>query len=941
MHEVDLLSSTSSDDDSEGKGAQRSSVAVLFASTCILVSLAGAIWAIAKIAGDGGSQDIETRELGSLSQAPQCTSGNAGEWHALDNRDPAVSIVMKRGLHLVDIHRLRCKPRAPMLTGSICTSWLNDDYARASTAVRAQWKNKADCSGLDFKIAWPCGQQEQQMSLSYSRGSARYELLATAPDHCEMTSEEQGSFVEINITKNVEALGQQAVNSLQELMNKEGCAGSTPLSLQKVVAAASKATVYQSTGLILAVDVPDKGTVHTCMTARNDAYYSLGQLPRFGTGFFGHARFSACGNLQEWSSCLQHHPNAKKIEQKSLSNISEHALQGLYSFGLQVEDVHSDAIERQLLMDDWISGRALQAVPHMKPPMQHRHLRSNGTDLPDDHQPHASGPLQHCFSGAPILDQGSCGLCYAAASVTMLSIRKCINTSQPGHVPDPSEYNYATQEFGQCACRQEARAKDRYNISANCAARSHCDGGNIRGVWDRWMRMLGASRLKRKDCYAYTHRCMESSGIVNPVMNSGMCFIHSQQPIWDKPCDCIDSSLRQKPWQSCPSTQDACSSLDPPDNMYFISSRPQGLSSQETMENMQLHILEAGPLYATVNIPKSFWVFFRFGGPGLRGDVYTDASTDSTGGHAIVVVGWGKTMPWDLKGISRSGETYWTFRNSWGDQWGQNGYGNVLAGQDIMKIETSMAAGMFGPHADFAAPSCKWSYMTELPISVPGMGLARYSLGLAIECSEDATLEILLEKVQSSSAGQAEWYRGGPFRCDRGQDDQICKLDNIDLMAPGYGVTGSPTTANLIIRSWDSDGNEAWIPYGIDLGSAQSPKVWELGAKLVGVPGPSCSGCKNEGPFPDPGNAIQQLQKIDSQAGRGEGAPLLVEAASCSFAGSADLGALLKCNLIAYVIAVWSMLILVPCCCLLCCQPSNGRGTPQQKPGLLPAESHA
>eukprot|EP00930_Biecheleria_cincta_P038840 TRINITY_DN26701_c0_g1_i1.p1 TRINITY_DN26701_c0_g1~~TRINITY_DN26701_c0_g1_i1.p1 ORF type:complete len:1031 (-),score=142.28 TRINITY_DN26701_c0_g1_i1:189-3281(-) len=863
-------------------------------------------------------------ELGYPHNFPACDLNEAKTWQPFEKSDPAVVVAMNRGLHLVDVHRLRCNPKVPMLAGSSCTSWAEDFYAIVPETVSPHWRHKKDCSGFDVKLEWSCGQDKQEMSVSFTPKTSTWELLATVPDHCVMSADTEGSWVEINITEDVVKVGVEATGRLQRMMEMEGCAGQTPIALKQVWGAASKAVALYSIGMILLVDVPGNGTVIACMTAEQDPDFDKGKSLNIGTGFFGDSKFRACGSpLEEWGACYRSGTVKLGRHQKPLEGILNSVStarrlqdQGL---GLQVEDPHVEASERQLMLDDWLSGRQPAAGDHVKPPLQHRKLSKKqkpGVEIPEDHAPHLRGEYLHCYKDSPILDQGGCGLCYAAASVTMMSLRKCITMTEAGEQAKPEAYHYATQEFGECACGKGIEPGDgMFDIAKNCVARSGCSGGNILGVWDRWMRMH-KGKLRSRYCYPYTHKCKSSSGIVNPYMGGGQCAEHRSQSLWDRPCHCIDPSLQNQPWGSCPTSQDDCSTLDIPDRMYFVSVRPQGLSAQETVENIQLHLIEGGPLYATVIIPQSFWSFFG-GSQGRAGDVYSDPSTESTGGHAIVLVGWGKTTARQPKGVG-PGQTYWTLRNSWGPTWSENGYGNVLAGKDIMNIESRVVAAMFGDHDDFASPSCKWTTYTEMPISLP-IGLARYTMGLSIVCSEEATLEVLVEQAKTDG-GTRRFYQSKPFRCGSSMEGHVCNLNNIDLLGPGYGVSDAIKTVSIIIRSWDEDGNEAWLPYGITMHGTGSSGISDVGVALFGVPAASCMGCKDH-PYSDPGAALEQLRKINQgeKAADSSVDTLLERAAPCSFIGSSDLGSLLQCNFIAYVGSFCALLFCMPLCCCFCC----------------------
>ena len=56
--------------------------------------------------------------------------------------------------------------------------------------------------------------------------------------------------------------------------------------------------------------------------------------------------------------------------------------------------------------------------------------------------------------------------------------------------------------------------------------------------------------------------------------------------------------------------------------------------------------------------------------------------------HSITLIGWGTaTRMWRGRNVS---VPYWIIRNSWGVQWGMNGYGYVLAGCNCCGIEEDL-----------------------------------------------------------------------------------------------------------------------------------------------------------------------------------------------------------------------------------------------------------
>ena len=60
---------------------------------------------------------------------------------------------------------------------------------------------------------------------------------------------------------------------------------------------------------------------------------------------------------------------------------------------------------------------------------------------------------------------------------------------------------------------------------------------------------------------------------------------------------------------------------------------------------------------------------------------------ETDGYHAIAIIGWG---------VESDGTKYWIIRNSWGPEWGQNGYGKILRGENRAIIESDLWAMHYG-----------------------------------------------------------------------------------------------------------------------------------------------------------------------------------------------------------------------------------------------------
>merc|ERR1712054_694635 len=78
--------------------------------------------------------------------------------------------------------------------------------------------------------------------------------------------------------------------------------------------------------------------------------------------------------------------------------------------------------------------------------------------------------------------------------------------------------------------------------------------------------------------------------------------------------------------------------------------------SVRTVSQIQQDLVQNGPMYVAFSVYSDF--------PTYKSGVYTKTSGSSfLGGHAVTLVGYGEL----------DGQKYWKIKNSWNEQWGDNG----------------------------------------------------------------------------------------------------------------------------------------------------------------------------------------------------------------------------------------------------------------------------
>merc|ERR1712146_70382 len=87
-----------------------------------------------------------------------------------------------------------------------------------------------------------------------------------------------------------------------------------------------------------------------------------------------------------------------------------------------------------------------------------------------------------------------------------------------------------------------------------------------------------------------------------------------------------------------------------------------GSFSVSGVENIKKALYEHGPLSAAFSVYSDF--------PTYKSGVYEHKTGSMLGGHAVLIVGYG----------TENGVDYWRVKNSWNDQWGDNGFFKIKQG---------------------------------------------------------------------------------------------------------------------------------------------------------------------------------------------------------------------------------------------------------------------
>lgn len=145
------------------------------------------------------------------------------------------------------------------------------------------------------------------------------------------------------------------------------------------------------------------------------------------------------------------------------------------------------------------------------------------------------------------------------------------------------------------------------------------------------------------------------------IKNSGVCIepcfpYVAAFPVYDK--------VKRSPIVPCMPCSDVAHNLVKIKDWYWIGGDPSS-----TDINAIKNALLEGPIVATMDVYKDFYAY--------GGGVYWHVWGDRDGGHVVTIVGWDDTTT----------PPCWIVKNSWGLNWGEDGYFRIRSGVNEADVE--------------------------------------------------------------------------------------------------------------------------------------------------------------------------------------------------------------------------------------------------------------
>ncbi|XP_066951283.1 uncharacterized peptidase C1-like protein F26E4.3 [Macrobrachium rosenbergii] len=206
---------------------------------------------------------------------------------------------------------------------------------------------------------------------------------------------------------------------------------------------------------------------------------------------------------------------------------------------------------------------------------------------------------------------------------------------------------------------ETVRLSPQHLLSCDRRGQKGCEGGHVDRAW-QYLRKIG---VVNEECYTY------ESGSTGKV---AACRIPRRANLFSLRC-----AAKQVVFQR--------EDLYKTEPAYRISGKE---------EDIQWEIMTNGPVQAMVRIHRDLFMY--------KGGVYANSGlTSETASHSVRIVGWGEDRTLGYNPVK-----YWLVANSWGRQWGEQGFFRIKRGTNESEIENFIIAvrARLGSYSVVTAP---------------------------------------------------------------------------------------------------------------------------------------------------------------------------------------------------------------------------------------------
>lgn len=273
----------------------------------------------------------------------------------------------------------------------------------------------------------------------------------------------------------------------------------------------------------------------------------------------------------------------------------------------------------------------------------------------------------------PVMNQGTCGSCWAFASTSTLADRFNIQSMGLMHVwLSPVKLilcDFQGREFS--AIHPDTNPGLLSQINTANLLNSACYGNSLYDAW-RYLYVIGTNT---EECIPYDKSL--GPGDIQSFQKLSKFDDPSRLPLCTVIAGKIGDMCANVHYDSSTGEE-----LGDPSrfyrayHFYAIAGTPKDNGSEY---NIRHNIFCWGPVSTGMTVYPDFYTFDP------KTEIYEwDGQGPVVGGHAIEIIGWGE----------ENGKKYWIIKNSWGKQWGDGGYFKMIRGINNCQIEENIITGI-------------------------------------------------------------------------------------------------------------------------------------------------------------------------------------------------------------------------------------------------------
>lgn len=271
----------------------------------------------------------------------------------------------------------------------------------------------------------------------------------------------------------------------------------------------------------------------------------------------------------------------------------------------------------------------------------------------------------------PVRNQAKCGSCWAFATTSALADRFNIQSVGLMNVElSPTKLILCAYSGSESSVKHpETQQNDISSLDVSILSQGACHGNTLYDAW-RYLYVIG---VPSEECIPYDKNlgnAMSENTVSKFEKDDQLPLCSEISGILGDMCADVSIDNFSGDEYGTPARFYKCL------HFYSIAGTPEDGGSEYYIRN---NIYCWGPVTTGMNVYEDFYLFDP------KKEIYSwNGKGEQVGGHAICIVGWGE----------ENGVKFWWIRNSWGKDWGHDGFFKMIRGVNNCKIEENIVAGV-------------------------------------------------------------------------------------------------------------------------------------------------------------------------------------------------------------------------------------------------------